>query len=82
MPICPKCRVAFLDGEVHQCSRRTFRPLRTLTGVVVGGIVGYVVVLIAFSIPAASSMAGFAFVVGVPIGAATGALIAGRAARR
>lgn len=25
MPVCPRCRIAFLDGEVHRCTRPSRR---------------------------------------------------------
>lgn len=25
MPTCPRCKVAFLDGETHSCERKTHR---------------------------------------------------------
>ena len=75
MPLCPKCDIAYLDGETHTCPpRRTGRARVLLAAYVVGGaILGTLVVwiLIAALIydkPEAVLVLALAPYLGVPLG--------------
>ena len=89
MPICPNCDVAYLDEESHTCGGRAgeswFIAWRTLGGAACGAIGGFVLMTILCDVIKGARNIWCVFagaVLGVPVGAAIGAVIADRRVSR
>lgn len=82
MPICPRCGVGFVDGELHRCEgrRRTLgRAILVFGAPILGGLCGIVVATLGFCVLTQSNLCGLmGMVVGFPLGAAAGGVISYR----
>ena len=75
MPVCPKCRTAYLDGESHQCGPKGSGIIRTLAGALTGVACGVLAMVLAYVVFHSGEWAYGAFYLGIPFGAIVGALI-------
>jgi hypothetical protein len=88
LPICSKCKVAYLDGEYHDCSEpaRVGEPLSatsTLAGAFSGAICGSFLLFLSCIVFELTYYCWlFGLCLGVPLGAAVGAVVGGRWGRR
>ena len=83
MPICSKCKVAYLDGEYHDCSEPARVATSTLAGAFSGAIGGSLLLFLSCKVfELAYYCWPFGLCLGVPLGAAVGAVVGGRGARR
>jgi len=83
MPICPNCKVAYMDGESHTCLAKSQSTLGALAGLVAGAALGFVVCLIPIFLFANGSAQAplLAIFIGAPVGALVGAIVRGKAGR-
>ena len=76
MPVCPKCRTAYLDGESHECDPTGSGFITTLIGALTGAACGFLLVILAYVVFHSGEWAYYgAFYLGIPFGVAVGALI-------
>ena len=78
MPICPRCEVAYLDGETHVCERRRrtlWTPLVVIGAPVIGGVAAVLVVVVGLC-PRGESLCGlFGPFIAFPAGALGGGVV-------
>ena len=81
MPICPICKVAYLDGESHVCEEQRGSPARTrgiVIGAIFGAILGCVGLALFYCQFLSDSNCGLVgLFIGAPLGAVLGAAIGG-----
>lgn len=77
MPVCDRCRIAYMDGESHRCEKPTnagLVALMAVCGFIVGAIAGFFVLTVAIGVLTQSNLSGVAGIfVGAPIGGLLGA---------
>jgi hypothetical protein len=78
MPICPNCRIAYLEGEAHKCERGT-SVVGVVAGALTGAVIGSLLVTVGYGIITGSNLSGLVgMFVGAPLGGLVGALVGGR----
>jgi len=74
MPVCPRCRIAYLDTESHTCQRDASSRVGPLGRTAVRAALGAVVATVVAGALTANGHSG-ALVAGVPAGVIVGVLI-------
>jgi membrane protein DedA with SNARE-associated domain len=76
MPICAKCRMAYLDGESHRCERKASSGVGAIAGAITGAVVGSLAIFAVYGVLSGSNLSGLVgILVGGPLGAVVGSLI-------
>lgn len=82
MPVCPRCRVAYIEGESHACeptASASTVAIGTLAGLVTGAICGALGLTVLFGIVSGSNLSGLVGILfGAPLGGIAGAIIGAR----
>src|SRR5262245_37224558 len=83
VPVCPRCHVAYLDGEIHKCVDGSSPGLRALVGAGIGAIGGFLGLTVYYGVTTGSAQSGLVGIfLGGPIGAAIGAIVGAGSGRR
>ena len=83
MPICPSCRIAYLEGEGHKCARRGTSVVGAVVGALIGAAIGSLLATVGYGTITGSNLSGLVgLFVGAPLGGLVGAVVGGRSDRR
>jgi hypothetical protein len=78
MPICPNCRIAYLDGEAHRCTRRTSVG-GAVAGTLAGAVIGFLLATVGYGTITGSNLSCVVgLFVGAPLGGLVGAVVGSR----